>query len=331
MGQSYIVPKHPWFIEPTTIILAAITLGYTAPSKMYMMIIYFLFACAGCFNYLYNVGRHRFSWVGNFQTFTTGGQTYNVNITDWNGQPVDAAYSLFTQDDIGKLSMLMVSYILMSLTVYYTKKFFFGIVTWKRGKAFTCQDAYQNDKVVTRVPKLWSWKGVVYVIWTIAQTFGFPFFFQLFSWQRIQQGIPMDGTLDDNPLIPWNTALVGVVGTIWFVGWALVWFLWLWPKVIDKTKCMMLSAHYMKEGLSRWAYYFVFQVWIWFLYVTFLANHAIWSYTVGPGHSTMIFILTFILAIVHIGLTLYGYFVGRRKAMNGNDYQYKELEQNNRE
>jgi len=329
MGQSYIVPKHPWFIEPTTIILSAITLGYTAPSKMYMMIVYFLFVCGGTFNYLYNVGRHRFSWVGNWQTFTTGGQTYNVSIVDPDGNQVDAAYSLFTQDDIGKLSMLLVAYILMSVTLYCTKKFFFGIVTWKRGKAFSCQDVYQNDKIVTRVPKLLNWRGLVYVIWTIAQTVGFPILFQLFSWQRIQQGI--GGDLDTNVKVPWNTALVGVVGTIWYGAWALLWFLWLWPKVIDKDKVMIVSAHYMKKGLSKWAYYFAFELWIWFLYVLFLVNHAIWTYTVGPGHSTMIFILTFIIAIVHLVLTLYGYFDGRRKAILDNDIQYKELEQSARE
>jgi len=63
------------------------------------------------------------------------------------------------------------------------------------------------------------------------------------------------------------------------------------------------------------------------LYVIFLVNHVIWTYTVGPGHTLMIFSLTVIASVIHLVLSLYGYFVGRKKAMqDGEDVDYKELQ-----
>ena len=275
MVHKYIVPEYPWFLEPTTYALFGIALGYVSPSKLFTIVVYLLCACAGIMNYLYLLPGHKFTWVGNIKTFNSNGNMFNCTIVAPDGV-IDPKLSLFTQEDIGKLSMIVASFILLSITLYDFKMRIFSISTIRK-----------FDKSIDIK------KAAIYFIFTLLQFGWIPPVFQFLSWKKIQQ-------VSDNVIIPFNVISVLLVGTAWFFAFGITWFYWIWPEFVDKKRKVILSKHYKNKKF----YYLIYQICIWLVVVIYMINHIIAIYPkkfLGHSFTTSIisaFVFGFYLIIL---------------------------------
>jgi len=336
MGHGYVIPKFIWNIEPTTIALTGITIGYTALNPKYIRICFGLFALLASLNYFYLLPKHQFNWFANFQTHYPDGSELVANTTSPYGM-IPAPLSHFTAEDIGAVALMFITAYALAYSFYYLRKNLFKIMMYKMGSPYEIEDRWQTYKVKYYAKKFGGWKMILHWFFTLAQTIIPLLVFQTLSIAPVQD--PNNG---GSWKFPWNLIGGALFYTVFmFGGWAL-WYAWLWKRYIDKDKEMMLSINYeiadvdevgnktVKRKGKSWMY-MVYTLWFWGLVVIFHLLHLI-VYVVdliSPGDNAGLVYPTFIVAVfisfVQFGLSIFFYVINRSSSKPKRDMDTGEF------
>lgn len=337
MGSSmqYIAPDYFWNLEPVTIVLAGVGVGFTAINKQFIVIIYMLYLLSGVFNYLHLITGHKMNFWSTWETT----DRIQANVTHLDSGYLSDEHTRFTADDMGGVRLMDFSFLVLAIAVYLCRKNFFHYVWFKKGVFSKKSDIYDETKILKFVSKVFSWRILVHYLIRVVQFWPCLLVFQFLSIKHISYG-----TLADDPF-PWN-ALAGIgMYTFWFWGIGILWF-WLWPNFLDPKLEFMLSKDFpgfknlredemeeiemkelkvegtqtetstndeFKSGKRKktTVWYFVYFGIIYVICVSFLIFQIIFMYANG-GEILPAFGLTLLIVPMLLGLSWWGWYSTRR-------------------